>query len=148
MGKAESSNSGTRTTQNASVIQGSDIYVNSHDGSVNLSGSRMTATDDLLLSATKGISPFLPDVTHHTMRAAAAAKRWERWEEMVTAPRQATVMKNNSREDNSLENGLRSQLSSKNGSLIAQAGNDLPCQVRTSVPVNRSHSVVKTYSWM
>jgi filamentous hemagglutinin len=53
MSKAESSNSGTRTTQNASVIQGSDIYVNSHDGSVNISG-RMTATDDLLLSATNG----------------------------------------------------------------------------------------------
>jgi filamentous hemagglutinin len=34
-------------------------------------------------------------------------------------------MKNSSREDSSLENGLRSQLSSKNGNVVAQAGNDL-----------------------
>jgi filamentous hemagglutinin len=54
MKQSEDSNRGTRTTENASVIQGSDIYVNSREGSVNISGSQLTATEDLMLAAVKG----------------------------------------------------------------------------------------------
>ncbi|EOC5258509.1 hemagglutinin repeat-containing protein, partial [Enterobacter asburiae] len=126
MSKAESSNSGTRTTQNASVIQGSDIYVNSRDGSVNISGSLMTATDDLLLSATHGdISVSAGRDTSRSESSGSSKLLGTLGGDGYSATAGYRHEKNSSREDSSLENGLRSQLSSKNGNVVAQAGNDL-----------------------
>ncbi|MGS6265423.1 hemagglutinin repeat-containing protein, partial [Enterobacter asburiae] len=126
MSKAESSNSGTRTTQNASVIQGSDIYVNSRDGSVNISGSLMTATDDLLLSATNGdISVSAGRDTSRSESSGSSKLLGTLGGDGYSATAGYRHEKNSSREDSSLENGLRSQLSSKNGNVVAQAGNDL-----------------------
>ncbi|HII3190796.1 TPA: hemagglutinin repeat-containing protein, partial [Enterobacter asburiae] len=126
MSKAESSNSGTRTTQNASVIQGSGIYVNSRDGSVNISGSLMTATDDLLLSATHGdISVSAGRDTSRSESSGSSKLLGTLGGDGYSATAGYRHEKNSSREDSSLENGLRSQLSSKNGNVVAQAGNDL-----------------------
>ncbi|HCR1901140.1 TPA: hemagglutinin repeat-containing protein, partial [Enterobacter asburiae] len=126
MSKAESNSSGTRTTQNASVIQGSDIYVNSRDGSVNISGSLMTATDDLLLSATNGdISVSAGRDTSRSESSGSSKLLGTLGGDGYSATAGYRHEKNSSREDSSLENGLRSQLSSKNGSVVAQAGNDL-----------------------
>ncbi|WP_110915626.1 hemagglutinin repeat-containing protein [Enterobacter roggenkampii] len=126
MSKAESNSSGTRTTQNASVIQGSDIYVNSRDGSVNISGSLMTATDDLLLSATNGdISVSAGRDTSRSESSGSSKLLGTLGGDGYSATAGYRHEKNSSREDSSLENGLRSQLSSKNGNVVAQAGNDL-----------------------
>ncbi|WP_269837485.1 hemagglutinin repeat-containing protein [Enterobacter cloacae] len=126
MSKAENNSSGTRTTQNASVIQGSDIYVNSRDGSVNISGSRMTATDDLLLSATNGdISVSAGRDTSRNESSGSSKSLGTLGGDGYSATAGYRHEKNSSREDSSLENGLRSQLSSKNGNVVAQAGNDL-----------------------
>ncbi|MGM8792387.1 hemagglutinin repeat-containing protein [Enterobacter chuandaensis] len=126
MSKAENNSSGTRTTQNASVIQGSDIYVNSRDGSVNVSGSRMTATDDLLLSATNGdISVSAGRDTSRNESSGSSKSLGTLGGDGYSATAGYRHEKNSSREDSSLENGLRSQLSSKNGNVVAQAGNDL-----------------------
>nr|EKU2858921.1 hemagglutinin repeat-containing protein [Enterobacter roggenkampii] len=126
LSKAESNSSGTRTTQNASVIQGSDIYVNSRDGSVNISGSLMTATDDLLLSATNGdISVSAGRDTSRSESSGSSKLLGTLGGDGYSATAGYRHEKNSSREDSSLENGLRSQLSSKNGNLVAQAGNDL-----------------------
>ncbi|MGP6137358.1 hemagglutinin repeat-containing protein [Enterobacter chuandaensis] len=126
MSKAENNSSSTRTTQNASVIQGSDIYVNSRDGSVNVSGSRMTATDDLLLSATNGdISVSAGRDTSRNESSGSSKSLGTLGGDGYSATAGYRHEKNSSREDSSLENGLRSQLSSKNGNVVAQAGNDL-----------------------
>ncbi|MGM8524913.1 hemagglutinin repeat-containing protein, partial [Enterobacter asburiae] len=126
MSKAESNSSGTRTTQNASVIQGSDIYVNSRDGSVNINGSLMTATDDLLLSATHGdISVSAGRDTSRSESSGSRKLLGTLDGDGYSATAGYRHEKNSSREDSSLENGLRSQLSSKNGNVVAQAGNDL-----------------------
>ncbi|QBX84125.1 ShlA/HecA/FhaA protein [Enterobacter roggenkampii] len=126
LSKAESNSSGTRTTQNASVIQGSDIYVNSRDGSVNISGSLMTATDDLLLSATNGdISVSAGRDTSRSESSGSSKLLGTLGGDGYSATAGYRHEKNSSREDSSLENGLRSQLSSKNGNVVAQAGNDL-----------------------
>ncbi|HFV9274704.1 TPA: hemagglutinin repeat-containing protein [Enterobacter asburiae] len=126
MSKAESNSSGTRTTQNASVIQGSDIYVNSRDGSVNINGSLMTATDDLLLSATNGdISVSAGRDTSRSESSGSSKLLGTLGGDGYSATAGYRHEKNSSREDSSLENGLRSQLSSKNGNVVAQAGNDL-----------------------
>ncbi|HDR2372588.1 TPA: hemagglutinin repeat-containing protein, partial [Enterobacter asburiae] len=126
MSKAESNSSGTRTTQNASVIQGSDIYVNSRDGSVNINGSLMTATDDLLLSATHGdISVSAGRDTSRSESSGSSKLLGTLGGDGYSATAGYRHEKNSSREDSSLENGLRSQLSSKNGNVVAQAGNDL-----------------------
>ncbi|WP_276590376.1 hemagglutinin repeat-containing protein [Enterobacter roggenkampii] len=126
MSKAESNNSGTRTTQNASVIQGSDIYVNSRDGSVNINGSLMTATDDLLLSAINGdISVSAGRDTSRSESSGSSKLLGTLGGDGYSATAGYRHEKNSSREDSSLENGLRSQLSSKNGNVVAQAGNDL-----------------------
>lgn len=91
MSQTESNSSGTRTTENASVIQGSDIYVNSREGSVNISGSQLTATEDLMLSAVKVTSRLPPAVTRPTMKAVVAAKPLAHWVVMATAPQQVTA---------------------------------------------------------
>lgn len=53
----DNSNSKTErnsTRENASLITGSDIYINSHEGNVNIAGSSLNAINDLLIAADKG----------------------------------------------------------------------------------------------
>lgn len=126
MSRSENNSSGTRTTENASVIQGSDIYVNSREGSVNISGSQMTATDDLLLSATQGnITVTAGRDTSHNETSGSSKTIGTLGGDGYSATAGYSREKHSSREDATTESGQRSQLTSTNGNIIAQAGGDL-----------------------
>ncbi|KFB98694.1 putative heme utilization/adhesion exoprotein [Trabulsiella guamensis ATCC 49490] len=126
MSQSESNSSGTRTTENASVIQGADIYVNSREGSVNISGSQLTATDDLLLSATKGdITVTAGRDTSHSKTSGSSKTIGTLGGDGYSATAGYSRDKHSSREDATTESGQRSQLTSTNGNIIAQAGKDV-----------------------
>ncbi|HAU4366742.1 TPA: filamentous hemagglutinin N-terminal domain-containing protein [Citrobacter amalonaticus] len=126
MSQSENHNSGTRTTENASVIQGSDIYVNSREGSVNISGSHLTATEDLMLSAVKGdINVTAGRDTSHNENSGSSKTIGTLGGDGYSATAGYSREKHSSREDATTESGQRSQLTSTNGNIIAQAGGDL-----------------------
>ncbi|HGU6622026.1 TPA: hemagglutinin repeat-containing protein [Citrobacter amalonaticus] len=126
MSQSESNSSGTRTTENASVIQGSDIYVNSREGSVNISGSHLTATEDLMLSAVKGdINVTAGRDTSHNENSGSSKTIGTLGGDGYSATAGYSREKHSSRDDASTESGQRSQLTSANGNIIAQAGGDL-----------------------
>ncbi|MDM2736342.1 hemagglutinin repeat-containing protein [Citrobacter sp. Ct235] len=126
MSQSESNSSGTRTTENASVIQGSDIYVNSREGSVNISGSQLTATEDLMLSAVKGdINVTAGRDTSHNENSGSSKTIGTLGGDGYSATAGYSREKHSSRDDASTESGQRSQLTSTNGNIIAQAGGDL-----------------------
>lgn len=126
MSQSESNSSGTRTTENASVIQGSDIYVNSREGSVNISGSQLTATEDLMLSAVKGdINVTAGRDTSHNENSGSSKTIGTLGGDGYSATAGYSREKHSSREDATTESGQRSQLTSTNGNIIAQAGGDL-----------------------
>lgn len=126
MSQSENHSSGTRTTENASVIQGSDIYVNSREGSVNISGSHLTATEDLMLSAVKGdINVTAGRDTSHNENNGSSKTIGTLGGDGYSATAGYSREKHSSREDATTESGQRSQLTSTNGNIIAQAGGDL-----------------------
>ncbi|EQB4817914.1 hemagglutinin repeat-containing protein [Citrobacter amalonaticus] len=126
MSQSENHSSGTRTSQNASVIQGSDIYVNSREGSVNISGSHLTATEDLMLSAVKGdINVTAGRDTSHNENSGSSKTIGTLGGDGYSATAGYSREKHSSRDDASTESGQRSQLTSTNGNIIAQAGGDL-----------------------
>ncbi|WP_369815307.1 hemagglutinin repeat-containing protein [Citrobacter sp. CtB7.12] len=126
MSQSESNSSGTRTTENASVIQGSDIYINSREGSVNISGSHLTATEDLMLSATKGnVTVTAGRDTSHNETNGSSKTIGTLGGDGYSATAGYSREKHSSREDATTESGQRSQLTSTNGNIIAQAGGDL-----------------------
>ncbi|WP_410374631.1 hemagglutinin repeat-containing protein [Citrobacter freundii complex sp. CFNIH2] len=126
MSQSESNSSGTRTSQNASVIQGSDIYVNSREGSVNISGSQLTATEDLMLSAVKGdINVIAGRDTSHNENSGSSKTIGTLGGDGYSATAGFSREKHSSRDDATTESGQRSQLTSTNGNIIAQAGGDL-----------------------
>ncbi|HFQ8226987.1 TPA: hemagglutinin repeat-containing protein [Citrobacter freundii] len=126
MSQSESNSSGTRTTENASVIQGSDIYVNSREGSVNISGSHLTATEDLMLSAVKGdINVTAGRDTSHNENSGSSKTIGTLGGDGYSATAGYSREKHSSRDDATTESGQRSQLTSTNGNIIAQAGGDL-----------------------
>jgi len=126
MSQSENHSSGTRTTENASVIQGSDIYVNSREGSVNISGSHLTATEDLMLSAVKGdINVTAGRDTSHNENSGSSKTIGTLGGDGYSATAGYSREKHSSREDATTESGQRSQLTSTNGNIIAQAGGDL-----------------------
>lgn len=124
--QSENSGNGARTTQNASVIHGSDIYINSREGSVDIRGSELATTNDLMLSATKGdITVSAGRDTSHNESRGSSKTLGTLGGDGYSATVGYSSEKHSSREDNSLENGLRSGLSSQKGNIIAQAGGDL-----------------------
>ncbi|WP_345769082.1 hemagglutinin repeat-containing protein [Citrobacter amalonaticus] len=126
MSQSANHSSGTRTSQNASVIQGSDIYVNSREGSVNISGSHLTATEDLMLSAVKGdINVTAGRDTSHNENSGSSKTIGTLGGDGYSATAGYSREKHSSRDDASTESGQRSQLTSTNGNIIAQAGGDL-----------------------
>ncbi|MBC6573148.1 hemagglutinin repeat-containing protein [Escherichia coli] len=126
MSQSESNSSGTRTTGNASVIQGSDIYVNSREGSVNISGSQLTATEDLMLSATKGnVTVTAGRDTSHYENSGSSKTIGTSGGDGYSATAGYSREQYSSREDATTESGQRSQLTSTNGNIIARAGGDL-----------------------
>lgn len=126
MSQSESNSSGTRTTENASVIQGSDIYINSREGSVNISGSHLTATEDLMLSATKGnVTVTAGRDTSHNETNGSSKTIGTLGGDGYSATAGYSREKHSNREDATTESGQRSQLTSTNGNIIAQAGGDL-----------------------
>lgn len=126
MSQSESNSSGTRTSQDASVIQGSDIYVNSREGSVNISGSQLTATEDLMLSAVNGdINVTAGRDTSHNENSGSSKTIGTLGGDGYSATAGYSREKHSSREDATTESGQRSQLTSTNGNIIAQAGGDL-----------------------
>lgn len=126
MNQSESNSSGTRTTENTSVIQGSDIYINSREGSVNISGSHLTATEDLMLSAVKGdINVTAGRDTSHNENSGSSKTIGTLGGDGYSATAGYSREKHSSRDDATTESGQRSQLTSTNGNIIAQAGGDL-----------------------
>ena len=126
MSQAESKNSGSSTSQNASVIQGSDIYVNSREGSVDIGGGQLTAVDDLMISALKGeITVTAGRNTSHSESSGSSKTIGTLGGDGYSATAGYSRENHSSREDSSLENGLRSELASKNGNIIVQTGKDL-----------------------
>ncbi|HFH0422639.1 TPA: hemagglutinin repeat-containing protein [Salmonella enterica subsp. enterica serovar Bovismorbificans] len=126
MSQSENSSNGARTTQNASVIHGSDIYINSREGSVDIRGSELATTNDLMLSATKGdITVSAGRDTSHNESRGSSKTLGTLGGDGYSATVGYSSEKHSSREDNSLENGLRSELSSQKGNVIAQADGDL-----------------------
>lgn len=126
MSQSESNSSGTRTSQNASVIQGSDIYVNSREGSVNISGSQLTATEDLMLSAVKGdINVIAGRDSSHNENSGSSKTIGTLGGDGYSTTAGYSREKHSSRDDATTESGQRSQLTSTNGNIIAQAGGDL-----------------------
>lgn len=126
MSQTESNSSGTRTTENASVIQGSDIYVNSREGSVNISGSQLTATEDLMLSAVKGdITVTAGRDASHNESSGSSKTIGTLGGDGYSATAGYSRENHSSREDAITESGQRSQLTSTNGNIIAQAGKDV-----------------------
>ncbi|WP_445335768.1 hemagglutinin repeat-containing protein [Citrobacter koseri] len=126
MSQTESNSSGTRTTENASVIQGSDIYVNSREGSVNISGSQLTATEDLMLSAVKGdITVTAGRDASHNESSGSSKTIGTLGGDGYSATAGYSRENHSSREDATTESGQRSQLTSTNGNIIAQAGKDV-----------------------
>ncbi|EPM0022241.1 hemagglutinin repeat-containing protein [Citrobacter farmeri] len=126
MSQSESNSSGTRTTENASVIQGSDIYINSREGSVNISGSHLTATEDLMLSAVKGdINVTAGRDTSHNENSGSSKTIGTLGGDGYSATAGYSRETHSSRDDATTESGQRSQLTSTNGNIIAQAGGDL-----------------------
>lgn len=126
MSQTESNSSGTRTTENASVIQGSDIYVNSREGSVNISGSQLTATEDLMLSAVKGdITVTAGRDASHNESSGSSKTIGTLGGDGYSATAGYSRENHSNREDATTESGQRSQLTSTNGNIIAQAGKDV-----------------------
>ncbi|EAA2596693.1 filamentous hemagglutinin [Salmonella enterica subsp. enterica] len=126
MSQSENNGNGTQTTQNASVIHGSDIYVNSREGGVNIRGSELTATDDLMLSAAKGdIAVSAGRDTSHSESHGSGKTIGTLGGDGYSATVGYSREKHSSREDSSLENGLRSELTSQKGNIIARSEGDL-----------------------
>lgn len=126
MSQSESSSSGNSTAQNASVIQGSDIYINSREGSVNISGSHLTAAEDLMLSATKGnVTVTAGRDTAHNETNGSSKTIGTLGGDGYNATAGYSRETYSSREDATAESGQRSQLTSTSGSIVAQAGGDL-----------------------
>jgi filamentous hemagglutinin len=126
MSQTESNSSGTRTTGNASVIQGADIYVTSREGSVNIRGSQLTAAEDLSLSAGKGhITVSAGRDTSHSEASGSSKTLGTLGGDGYSATAGYSREKHSSREDSVAESGLRSRLTSTSGNIIAQAGKDI-----------------------
>ncbi|HAT8032279.1 TPA: hypothetical protein GF039_08190 [Citrobacter rodentium] len=126
MNHSQDNSSGTRTTENASVIQGSDIYINSREGSVKISGSQLTTTDDLILSATKGnINVTAGRDTSHNESSGSSKTLGTLGSDGYSATAGYSREQHSSRDDAATESGQRSQLTSTSGNIIAQAGGDL-----------------------
>ena len=126
MSQSEGKTSGASITQNASLIEGRDIYLNSREGSIDVSGSRLSATDDLMLSATQGDVRITAgqDTARHDASGSSKTVGTlgsDGYGGTVGYGRDSY----RTHEASSLESGLRSQLNSTEGNVIVQAGKDI-----------------------
>ena len=126
MNTSDNRSADTQTTQNASVIQGNDIYLNSREGDVNISGSQFTAREDLVISALKGdISVTASENRSHHEASGSSKTVGTLGGDGYSATAGYSRDSYSSRDDASLGNGKRSQLTSTDGDVIVQAGQDL-----------------------
>ncbi|MGR3863914.1 hemagglutinin repeat-containing protein, partial [Edwardsiella anguillarum] len=124
--RSEDNSNGTRTMERASAVQGTDIYVNSRQGSINIGGSRLSATDDLLLSAIKGnITVAAGRDTSHSEHSSSSQTFGTLGGDGYSATVGYRREQHSSREDAVSESGQRSRLTGANGNIIARAGGDI-----------------------
>ncbi|WP_231564394.1 hemagglutinin repeat-containing protein [Enterobacter sp. Bisph1] len=125
-GKENSNESSQTTAQTGSQITANDIYVNSKDGHVNLSGSSLAAIDDLMLSAQNG------DITvstgnNHVVKESSGSQT--KIGSLGGDGYSGTVGWNNNKYasdlDRNQQSTLRSQIASRDGNVILQAGKDV-----------------------
>ncbi|WP_114194168.1 hemagglutinin repeat-containing protein [Edaphovirga cremea] len=126
MDKSNSTADRTSTTENASLISGSDIYINSREGSVAIAGSSLTSVNDLLIGADKGnITVTTGNNTIHEAQSGShtmvgnlggdgysGTVGWQKDDFSSTA-------------DSNQQSTLRSQIVSQNGNVSLQAGEDV-----------------------
>lgn len=126
MDKSNSTADRSSTTENASLISGSDIYINSREGSVAIAGSSLTSVNDLLIGADKGnITVTTGNNTIHEAQSGShtmvgnlggdgysGTVGWQKEDFSSTA-------------DSNQQSTLRSQIVSQNGNVSLQAGEDV-----------------------
>ncbi|MCS4270619.1 MULTISPECIES: hemagglutinin repeat-containing protein [Raoultella] len=114
------------TRENASLISGSDIYINSHEGSVDIAGSALTSINDLLIAADKGNinittgnnATLQNQSGSHSMvgnlggDGYSGTVGWQKNDFSSTA-------------QGNQQSTIRSQIASQNGNVSLQAGNDV-----------------------
>ncbi|MCU6677675.1 hemagglutinin repeat-containing protein [Leclercia tamurae] len=126
MNQSKESRDGQQTTENASVIQGADIYLNSQEGSVDIRGSQLASHDDLMIAALKGnVSVTAGEDTSHQSSRGSSKTIGTLGGDGYSGTAGYSRDSYSNRDDASLGNGKRSQLSSAEGNIIVQAGQDL-----------------------
>lgn len=126
MDKSNSRTNNSSSTENASLITGHDIYINSREGSVDIAGSSLTSMTDLLIGANKGnINITAGNDTVHQDRSGSHSMignlGGDGYSGMV-GWRNETF---SSTADSNQQSILRSQLASLNGNVSLQAGSDV-----------------------
>lgn len=124
--KANSNESSQTTAQTGSQITANDIYINSKDGHVNISGSSLAAINDLMLSAENG------DITvstgnNHVVKESSGSQT--QIGSLGGDGYSGTVGWNNNKYaselDRNQQSTLRSQIASRDGNVSLQAGKDV-----------------------
>jgi len=114
------------TTENASHISGSDIYINSRNGSVDIAGSALGAINDLLIAADKGnINVTTGNNATHQSQSGSHSMVGNLGGDGYSGTigwRKDTF---GSTSDGNEQNTLRTQIASQKGNVSLQAGEDV-----------------------
>ena len=127
-GMERSSANGERETQaqTGSQLSGREIYLNSHEGRIDISGSSLAAINDLLLAADKG--DISVTAGNHTLRDEQHGSQ-TKVGNLGGDGYSGTVGWSKGSQSSLLESQqqstLRSQLASQNGNVALQAGQDI-----------------------
>ncbi|MDK9362271.1 hemagglutinin repeat-containing protein [Lelliottia wanjuensis] len=125
----DNSNSKTErnsTRENASLITGSDIYINSHEGNVNIAGSSLNAINDLLIAADKG-NINITTGNNATQQSQSGSHSMvgnlggDGYSGMVGWRKDEY----SSNSESNQQSTLRSDITSQKGNVSLQAGNDV-----------------------
>lgn len=126
MAKSGSSEDRQTTAQTGSQISGNDIYITSHNGQVNLSGSALSSIDDLLLSAEKGsINVSTGNNSVYDKQKGSQSMVGSLGGDGYSGTVGYSSTKNTSLLDRNQQSTLRSQIASKDGNVSLQAKQDV-----------------------
>ena len=126
MSEAKDYSALSKTTQNASVIEGADIYLNSREGSVDIRGSGLAARDDLVISALKGNVSVTAGENGLQQASAGSSKTiGTLGGDGYGATAGYSRERHSSSEEASQGSDIRSRLTSQDGHVIVQAGQDV-----------------------
>ncbi|SMG11529.1 hemagglutinin repeat-containing protein [Cedecea sp. NFIX57] len=127
-GMERSSANGDRETQaqTGSQLSGREIYLNSHEGRIDISGSSLAAINDLLLSADKGdISVTAGNHTVRDEQHGSQTKVGNLGGDGYSGTVGWSKGSQSSLLESQQQSTLRSQLASQNGNVALQAGQDI-----------------------